>query len=134
MKIEIKSRFDYLCDNCDVLDDAVTSSKNESCEHCKDRIVYIRDCVWGEGKSRAVTSVYNKDEHSYVEKILSSLDDSKVDLGGYIVIKCDGINMAFSIIQILMDQDYCGCFRLDSLHDMILVKDVLAVTFDCESG
>ena len=128
---QIKSRLDYLCDGED---------SELTCEHCKDRVLYIRDCGWGEGKSRVVTSMYNDDHKSYayVQDVLTSCDDLNntrySGSGGYIVIRCDDIKMAFSIIQILMDQDYCGCFHMDSLYHMILVKDVLIVNFDCESG
>jgi hypothetical protein len=136
---QIKSQFDHLCDNTD--DDEEVKTVENSCEHCKDKVVYIRDCVLRKGKSRVATSIYNNDcaTYSYVEDVLKSRDNSDLTScysgsGGYIVIRCDSINMAFTIIQILMDQKHCGCFRIDSLTDMILVKDVLIINFDCESG
>jgi hypothetical protein len=111
----IRARFDYVC----------TNKKN--CKHCKDTsVLYIYDNCHGEGYHKCNGT---KEERKYVR---NSLD--KKHKSGTIAIKCDNISKAFSIIQILMDCDYCGCFMIDSLMEMVLVNDILVVTFDCESG
>lgn len=111
----IRDRFDYKC----------TNKKN--CKHCSDTsILYIHDNLRGGGYNKCNGK---KSERKYVR---NTLDEKYKD--GIIAIKCDNISKAFSIIQFLMDCDYCGCFMIDSLMEMILIEDILVIVFDCESG
>ena len=87
-------------------------------------VLYIED-----GKGVYELAEDKGDEIVYIREVLGEMSD------GAIVMKCSELNDAFSIIQYLMDLNYCGSFQLTSLIRMeIRDKKVLLIQFDCESG
>jgi hypothetical protein len=102
----------------------------KNCAHCENKILYIYDNDY-DVKNKTHIDIY----HSYNGKASERKHVKKImNRKGIIVFKCDEIRWIFAIIDVLMNQNYCGGFCMESLIGITLVEDILVVSFDCESG
>ena len=103
----------------------------ETCEHQGKHIIYIEDNICGTGMYEFGT----KDEITHIKSILNEHFKEEHELSGIIVLKCNKLNQATNLVEILMEQNYCSCFGFSNLDRMeILNGEVLLMYFDCESG
>ena len=91
----------------------------------------IRDDVWGAG-----TYILNN-PHVPIDEINKILPACK---SGEILFKCSNMQQVFTIINMLQELDYCGCFKGSSPYEMKVLElsptnsKILVVEYDCESG
>lgn len=116
----------------EIADRTCCSCKNEEiCEHEGKQVIYIEDNLWGAGMYEFGTS----DEIAHVKSILNEHTHEESEFNGVVVLKCNKLSQAYNIVEILMEQEYCGSFCFPNLYRMeILNGEVLLMCFDCESG
>ena len=139
MKIEeeIKERLDAQCEK--TYDKESGGYLEVDCDHCKDRILYIRDKIWGKkefhdvwGEGMKVISG-STEEIKHIKDSLIDLDEEKYGRG-MIAFRCSCVMDATSIIDVLMKQNYCAFFKWTEMGEIVISDDVLVFTFGCESG
>ena len=106
--------------------DELKKRVQEQDEEDEDPILYIDDNIWGIGLYRI------SPDTKTIEKIQDALGPNR---RGLIVFRCRDFTNAICLVEVLAEQQYCGCFSMTSLYEMELINgDILVMHFDCESG
>lgn len=101
---------------------------NDQCDHCKGTILYIFEQIPGRRFSYKNDILSTKQERKYIKDKINTKHRK-----GVIVLKCNHIFQAFTIINVLIEQQYCTHFNTEFTSSIEVIDDVLIFNFNCES-